>query len=148
MHNFTLSANDTSGNTAYNIVIVTVMLDDIAPVIIYSPSAISYSQGATNIIRNWTATDDFMDYYTITIDGEEIVHANWETENIEFDFAGLIAGSHEVTLTVFDLGGNSVQSTVSVIVSPAILTVYLSVIAIGSVAFIALIGIVWFVRYR
>ncbi|MBE0526656.1 MAG: hypothetical protein IH631_06910 [Candidatus Thorarchaeota archaeon] len=148
VHNFTLSVNDTSGNTAYDIVYVTVMLDDVAPVIIYTPSAVSYSQGEIGIIRNWTATDEFMDYYTIIIDGEEVVHADWETETIEFDFAGLIAGSHEVTLTVFDLGGNSAQSTVTVTVSPAYIMAYLSILAIGSVAFIALIVIVWFVRYR
>ena len=148
VHNFTLSVNDTSGNTAYDIVYVTVMIDDITPIITYTPGVVSYSQGETSIIRNWTATDDFMDYYTITVDGEEIVHADWVTENIAFDFAGLIAGSHEVTLTVFDLGGNSAQSTVTVTVSPAYIMAYLSSLAIGSVAFIALIVIVWFVRYR
>ena len=148
VHNFTLSANDTSGNTAYDIVYVTVMLDDIAPVIVYAPGAVTYGQGEINIVRNWTATDDFMDYYIIAIDGEEIVHADWETETIEFDFAGLLAGSHEVILTVHDLGGNSVQSTVLVTVSTASIVTYLNVIAIGSVAFLALIAIVWFVRYR
>lgn len=147
-HNFTLSANDTSGNTAYDYVIVTVKADDIDPVLVYEPAAIFYSQGATNIIRNWTVTDDFMDYYTITIDGEEVEHADWETENIEFDFAGLLAGTHEVTLTAVDLGGNIVQSTVVVTVSSPPLVTYLYILAIGSVAFIAIVAIVWFVRYR
>ena len=93
-------------------------------------------------------TDEFKDYYTIAIDEEEIVHADWETENIEFDFAGLQVGTYEVTLTVFDLGGNSVQSAVTVIVGQAPIVTYMTVIGIGSIALIALIVIIWFVRYR
>ncbi|MGY5860507.1 MAG: hypothetical protein RTU63_14140 [Candidatus Thorarchaeota archaeon] len=148
VHNFTLSVNDTSVNTAYDTVVVTVKADDVTPVLVYEPDAIFYSQGETNIIRNWTVIDDFMDYYTITIDGEEVMHEDWVTENIEFDFAGMIAGVHEVTLTVFDLGGNSVQSTVVVTVSSASVMAYINVIAIGSIAFLVIVAIVWFVRYR
>jgi len=147
-HNFTLHVNDTSGNTAEDTVVVTVNADDIAPVIVFTPDEVYYSQGDLSIIRNWTATDEFMDHYTITIDDEEIVHAVWETENIEFDFSGLKAGTHEVTLTVFDLGGNSAQSTVTVVVSQAPIMNYITAIGIGSIALIAIIAIVWFVRYR
>ncbi|MCK4565895.1 MAG: hypothetical protein KAU48_01165, partial [Candidatus Thorarchaeota archaeon] len=156
VHNLTLFANDTSGNTANDTAVVTVLLDDIVPIIAHAPAAIYYSQGDINIIRNWTASDDFKDYYTITIDTiigdtittEEVVNADWETENIEFDFAGLLSGTYEVTLTVYDLGGNSAQSTVTVVVTQAYLVTYLTWMAIGSVAIIALIAIIWFVRFR
>jgi hypothetical protein len=148
VHNVTLHVNDTSGNEAEDTVVVTVNADDIAPVIVFTPETVYYSQGQTNIIRNWTATDEFMEYYTITIGDEEVVHADWETENIEFDFAGLLVGTYEVTLTVVDLGGNSVQSTVTVIVSQAPFVTYLTWISIGSIAIIAFIAIIWFVRYR
>jgi len=156
VHNFTLFANDTSGNTANDTVVVTVMSDDIVPVMVYSPDDIYYSQGDININRNWTASDDYMNYYTIdiatiigdTITTEEVVNAEWETENIEFDFAGLLSGTYDVTLTVYDIGGNSVQSTVRVVVTQAYLVTYLTWMAIGSVAIIALIAIIWFVRFR
>lgn len=148
VHNFTLHANDTSGNSAEDTVVVTVNVDDVAPVIVFTPDTIYYQQGQINIVRNWTATDDFKDYYTIAMDSVEIVHSDWETENIEYDFAGLRVGTYEFTLTVVDLGGNSVQSTVTVIVSQAIITTYLTWIAVGSVGIIALIAIIWFVRYR
>ena len=147
-HNFTLQANDTSGNDAEDLVVVTVKADDIAPVIVFTPDTVTYSQGETNIIRNWTATDDFMDYYTITVDGIEVIHADWVTENIEFDFAGLLVGTYDVVLTVVDLGGNSVQSTVTIIVSQSPIVTYLIVIAMGSIGVIAFIAIIWFVRYR
>ena len=132
------------------------MLDDIVPVMVFTPDDIYYSQGDINIIRNWTASDDFMDYYTITIatiigdtiTTEEVVNADWETENIEFDFAGLLSGTYDITLSVFDLGGNSVQSTVRVVVTQAYLVTYLTWMTIGSVAIIALIAIIWFVRFR
>lgn len=156
VHNFTLFANDTSGNTANDTVIVTVMPDDTVPIIAHAPADISYSQGDLNIIRNWTTSDDFMDYYTITvatiigdtITTEEVVNADWETDYIEFDFAGLLSGTYDVTLTVFDLGGNSAQSTVRVVVTQAYLVTYLTWMAIGSVAIIALIAVIWFVRFR
>ena len=147
-HNFTLAANDTSGNTSYDSVIVIVNADDTVPLLVYEPGAVTYSQGSVNIIRNWTVTDDFKDNYTIAIDGVEIVSAAWETDNIEFDFSGLSVGVHEVVLTVYDIGGNTLSSTVTVTVTQAPIVTYLYVIGIGSVAFIALIAIVWFVRYR
>ena len=156
VHNFTLFANDTSGNTANDTAVVTVISDDTVPIMVYTPDDIYYSQGDINIIRNWTASDDFKDYYTITITttiddtitNDEVVNADWETENIEFDFAGLLSGTYEVTLAVFDLGGNSVQSAVTVTVTQAYVVTYLTWITIGSVAIIALIAIIWFVRFR
>jgi len=148
VHNFTLHVNDTSGNSAEDTVVVTVKADDIAPVIVFTPDEVYYSQGDLDVIRNWTATDEFMDHYTITIDDEEIMHADWETENIEFDFSGLRVGTYEVTLTVFDLGGNSAQSTVTVAVSPAPIVNYITAISLGSVVLITIIAIIWFVRYR
>ncbi|MGY5872347.1 MAG: hypothetical protein RTV72_08890 [Candidatus Thorarchaeota archaeon] len=148
VHNFTLYVNDTSGNSAQDSVQVTVKLDDVVPIIVFTPEAITYDQGATNIIRNWTATDDFMDYYTITVDGEEVINEDWVTENIEFDFAGFEAGSHEVILTVYDMGGNSVESTVTVTVTQPYVMAYLIAMAVGSLAIIAFVMIVWFVRWR
>jgi len=148
LHNFTLSANDTSGNTAYDSVIVIVNADDTVPVLVYEPSAITYSQGAASVIRNWTVTDNFKDYYIITIDDEEIVNTAWESDNIEFNFAGLSLGIHEVVLTVYDLGGNSLSSTVTVTVTQSPIVTYMYVLGIGAIAFIALIAVVWFVKYR
>ncbi|MFW9847192.1 MAG: hypothetical protein ACFFD6_10615, partial [Candidatus Thorarchaeota archaeon] len=111
---FTLSANDTSGNIGTDDATVIVNRDDVDPVITYEPPAITYSQGARIILRNWTATDEFKDTYTISVDDVLIVSEDWDSQTIEFDFSGLNAGVHEVVLTVYDLGGNSATSTVSV----------------------------------
>jgi hypothetical protein len=148
VHNFSLYANDTSGNTAINSVLVTVIGDTTAPVITYSPSAIRYAQGTTNEVYNWTATDDFKDYYEILVDGVVIVNATWSNERIEFDFSGLSQGEHNVILRVYDIGSNMAESVVLVTVTASVASVYLSYIAFIAVGLIVVIAAIWFVRYR
>lgn len=148
VHNFTLYANDTSGNTAFHSVLVTVNRDDISPLIITSPPEIYYSQGAGNIIYSWTATDDFKDYYTIEVDGVIIESEDWTSETIEFDFSGLIQGEHEVILKVYDLGGNMAESIVLVHVSAPVVLGYLMAAGLISLGIIVVLVLIWFVRYR
>jgi hypothetical protein len=147
-HNFTLYANDTSGNTATHSVLVTVLRDDVLPVITYTPADIYYAQGDTHHVYNWTASDDFKDYYEIRVDGVVVFTADWTTAIIEFDFSGLRQGQHNVTLKVYDLGGNMAESIVIVYVSASTASVYLTSAALLAVGVIAFIGIIWFVRYR
>ncbi|MHA2144212.1 MAG: hypothetical protein ACXAB0_02100 [Candidatus Thorarchaeota archaeon] len=148
VHNFTLYANDTSGNTAMHSVLVTVNGDDVNPVIVFVPADIFYSQGTGNQVFNWTATDDFKDYYTIEVDGEVVVTEDWLTDDIEFDFAGLLQGEHVVTLKVYDLGGNMVESSVLVHVSASTVEGYLMTAGLITLGAIVVIGLIWFVRYR
>ena len=148
VHNFSLYVNDTSGNSAMHSVLVTVLGDDVDPLITYTPADISYAQGDTHLVLNWTASDDFMDYYEILVDDVVIVTEDWTTENIEFDFSGLAQGQHTVTLRVYDLGGNMAESIVTVTVSASTAFVYLTSAALVAVGIIALIAIIWFVRYR
>jgi hypothetical protein len=148
VHNFTLYANDTSGNTATYSVLVTVLRDDITPMIIYSPPDLAYAQGDLVPMKNWTATDDFKDYYTISVDGEIRVNTTWISDNIGFDFSGLIEGSHTVTLKVYDRGGNYAESTVTVLVSQSTVSRYIIYSGLVILAAIGLVALVWFVRYR
>jgi archaellum component FlaG (FlaF/FlaG flagellin family) len=145
---FRLFVNDTSGNNATDDATVTVNRDDTVPIITYTPPDLAYAQGAGSIVRNWTATDDFKSTYTIAIDGIIYVSEDWESETIEFDFAGLSTGIHEVTLTVHDLGGNSASSTVTVSVGMSDEMYYLAAAAIGVVAVVVIAAIVWYIRYR
>ena len=148
VHNFTLYVNDTSGNTAMHSVLVTVLGDEIDPVITYTPATIYYAQGDTHQTYNWTASDDFMDYYEILVDGVVVITADWATNTIAFDFSGLRQGLHNVTLRVYDLGDNTAESIVMVHVSASTASVYLTSALLLTVGVIALIGIIWFVRYR
>ena len=148
VHNFTLYVNDTSGNSAMHSVLVTVLGDDVDPVITYTPADIYYAQGDTHQLFNWTASDDFMDYYEILIDNEVVFTADWTTTSIEFDFSGLQQGPHNVTLRVYDLGGNMAESIVMVYVSTSTASVYLTSAVLLAAGVVAIIGIIWFVRYR
>ncbi|MHA1963379.1 MAG: hypothetical protein ACW97G_02235 [Candidatus Thorarchaeota archaeon] len=148
VHNFSLHVNDTSGNTAMHSVLVTVLGDTVDPVITFTPADIYYAQGDTHQVFNWTATDDFMDYYEILVDGELVFSADWTTTIIEFDFSGLRLGEHTVTLKVYDLGGNMVESDVMVYVSASTASVYLTYVALLAAGVIVFIGLIWFVRYR
>jgi hypothetical protein len=148
VHNFTLYANDTSGNSAASWVLVTVIGDTTPPEIVFEPDSVYYARGDTNIIRNWTATDESKDYYTIAVDGDVIVNTTWAADKIEFDFSGLSTGSHNVTLTVYDLGGNTASSTVSVFVSIPTVQTYLTAIAIGVAVLVGVIFVIWYIRFR
>ncbi|MHA1576563.1 MAG: hypothetical protein ACTSU3_04310, partial [Candidatus Thorarchaeota archaeon] len=148
VHEYVFMANDTSGNFANDSVTVTVVSDDVAPVITYEPGTIAYAQGDENIIRNWTAVDEYMDHYVIKVDGFVIVSELWDSETIDFDFSGLVAGAHTVELTVYDLGGNSDSSVVEVLVSaPTALTALLLTAGIA-VALIVVGLIYWRIRFQ
>ncbi len=147
-YNYTLWVNDTSGNWATDEVTVTVKADDVTPVFSYEPPTVYYAQGALEVIRNWTVTDDFMDTYTITVDGAVIETGEWISDTIEFDFAGLLAGTHEVILTVTDLGGNTASSAVQVVVSASTGSIIL-LLMVALVGVIIVAGVlIWFIKYR
>ncbi|RLI58186.1 MAG: hypothetical protein DRP09_00155 [Candidatus Thorarchaeota archaeon] len=148
VHNFTIYVNDTSGNTASDWVLVTVNGDTIPPVVVYAPDDIYYPQGDRVPVKNWTITDDFKDYYTISVDGVVVVTEDWTDSIIEFDFSGLQVGVHNVTLTVYDLGGNSVSSTVQVFVSTPTIQRYMIGAGIGVAVLIGVLVVVWFVKFR
>ena len=145
---YRFTANDTSGNTSYDDVIVTVNRDDTIPVFLYEPASVFYAQGDSNIVRNWTVTDDYKVNYEIYVDGALVISNVWDSNTISFDFSGLSEGSHNVTLIVYDLGGNSAASTVEVLVGSAIVVTY--AVLIGSfVGILIVIGIiVWYFKYR
>jgi hypothetical protein len=148
IYNFTLWINDTSNNWASDQVLVTVKRDDVMPVFTYVPPTISYGQGDTDLVRNWTVTDEFMQSYTIAVDGNVVVQGAWTSETISFDFSGLEQGVHYVTLNVTDLGGNVASSTVEVDVGPPTALIAVDAAAVLAVAIIVIGVVVWYAKYR
>jgi len=145
---YRFTVNDTSGNTAFDEAVVKVLRDSTIPVFLFEPSTVFYSRGDSNIIGNWTVTDDYQVSYNIYVDGVLVETGDWDSNTISFDFEGLAEGSHNVTLIVYDLGGNSASSIIEVIVGPPLLNTY--VILIGSFAgLLVVIGVLlWYFRYR
>ncbi len=148
LHVYVLRVNDTSGNEATDEVLVTVQSDTVPPQIIFSPETIYYYQGDLRVIRNWTATDEYKDYYTIEVNGFIVEQGDWTTESVEFDFSGLAQGEHWVVLTVYDIGGNSASAAVKVVVSPPalfiVMTLFGGIIALAIVIYFVL----WYLRRR
>jgi hypothetical protein len=71
----------------------------------------------------WTGTSGFKASYQITNDGEVLVDKLWMTKNIYYDLpSDLAIGSHEYTLTVYDLAGQSVSDSVMVTVTTPTVT--------------------------
>jgi len=65
----------------------------------------------------WTGKSVFKDYYQITKDGELLVKDTWMTAKISYELpSDLAVGTHEYTLTVVDLAGQSVSDTIKVTV--------------------------------
>lgn len=148
LHVYVLRVNDTSGNEATDEVLVTVQTDTVRPQIIFSPETIYYYQGDLRVIRNWTATDEYKDYYTVEVNGFIVEQGDWTTESIDFDFSGLAQGEHWVVLTVYDIGGNSASAAVKVVVSPPamfiVITLFGGIIALAIVIYFVL----WYLRRR
>ncbi|MFQ5822235.1 MAG: aryl-sulfate sulfotransferase [Candidatus Heimdallarchaeota archaeon] len=69
----------------------------------------------------WTGKSIFKDYYQITKDGELLVKDTWTSAKIFYELpSDLGLGTHEYTLTVVDLAGQSVSDTIKVTVEATV----------------------------
>jgi len=83
-----------------------------------SPEDLICDQGVNDCQAiSWTGTSGFKTSYQISKDRELLVDEPWMTKQIYYDLpSNLAIGSHEYTLTVFDLAGQSVSDKVTVTV--------------------------------
>ncbi len=116
-YNYTLWVQDIGGNTATDTAWVYVV-DGTAPTI-SSPSDIEYEEGDTGNQISWTATDLHPVSYEIFINGSSIGSYDWTVDTIIVSVDGLAVGTHLVTLTVTDIGGNTASNSILVIVTSA-----------------------------
>ena len=113
IYNYTVVVGDTSGNTTKDTVFVTVQ--DGFPSI-DTPSNIEYDEGTTGNIIQWQPTDLHPDNYTIYHDSLVLRSGTWNStgEFIRISVDGLAMGTHNYTLVVRDVGGNTARHTVFV----------------------------------
>ncbi|MCH8906174.1 MAG: hypothetical protein IH840_03710 [Candidatus Heimdallarchaeota archaeon] len=116
---FNITVFDTSFNSVWDIVLVTVngVVDSTAPVIT-SPADISYEEGTTGNLISWTGTDDNPGTFTITRDGQEVAKGDWNSGTaITINVDGLAAGAtYTFIITIYDSRDNSVFDFVTVTV--------------------------------
>lgn len=118
---FTMFANDTSGNSETATATVRVYPSE-APVFISKPpDTYDMVEGSTGNVLNWTVTDRSPAYYLIYVDGDLKENSTWSSGiPIEYNIDFLEEGTHNVTIVVYDLVGNSNSHTVTVNVSAPI----------------------------
>ncbi len=96
---------------------VSVSVDDSVAPLIDSPSDLSFVEGDTTASITWTPTDSYPSTYEI-LDNETVLESgDWDGSQITIRLDTLTIGLHVITLTVYDLGGNSISDEVHVTVT-------------------------------
>ena len=116
-YSYTIYLYDSSGNSATDSVIISV-LDTKNPVITH-PSDTTYSEGTTANTISWTATDIHAGTYVVYIDNIlDNTATSWTTSTpIVYNIDGLLKGTHEVTILASDSSGNFVMDNVTVTIT-------------------------------
>ncbi|MHA2192140.1 MAG: hypothetical protein ACXAAR_01795 [Candidatus Thorarchaeota archaeon] len=122
-YNFTLLVFDFGGNKGNDTVMVYVS-DGTAP-IIDEPSDINYNEGEPGGSIVWSPSDSYPSSYEIYLNDVLIKSGLWNSslETITVSVTGQPRGTHNFTLAVYDLDGNSASDSVDVFVSDATLPV-------------------------
>ena len=117
-YNLTIVFRDTSGNIDNQTYWITVLRDDIPPVIVQQPTNTSYQDITTNNVISWTAIDTIKaGNYTVYIDSVPITTADWINNTavpVNIDY--LSVGLHNVTIVFRDGENNSITDTIWVTV--------------------------------
>ncbi len=139
--------SDYDGETSYEIgngiVVNPIPLsDNLVPSVIGSED-IRLDEGDGVQIIHWNATDAFMSFYELWLDGEMISEGSWYSRQFSLNLAEIELGSHNYTAVFIDAAGNegSDQIWVSVLVNVfggegTVLVLYGSLMSVGLVLLI------------
>ena len=122
--NHTIRAWCASASSAQFIDIPIDVLDvpDVTLPIIDSPGDIEYVVSTTGHNIVWSPSDDNPSQFTIQVDGLVVLSGGWNGQPIVINVDYLSPGTYGYTLTVIDIGGNTVSDTVMVTVTGEINT--------------------------
>ncbi|MHA2300263.1 MAG: hypothetical protein ACXACD_04845 [Candidatus Thorarchaeota archaeon] len=122
-YNFTLVVYDIGGNRGNDTVMVYV--SDGTPPTIDTPPDINYNEGDAGGLIVWSPTDSYPSSYEIYLNEVLIKSGLWNSslETITISVTGQPRGTHNFTLAVYDIDGNSKSDSVDVVVSDATLPV-------------------------
>ncbi len=116
VYNYTLIVNNTKGVSVSDIVFVTVY--DGTPPTIDHPDDFSYNAEETGNVIEWNPEDSHPDNFEIYRNGTTVKSGLWNSteETITISVDGLGSGTHNFTILVVDIGGNTVSDQVMVLV--------------------------------
>ncbi|MFX1603305.1 MAG: NosD domain-containing protein, partial [Promethearchaeota archaeon] len=113
-YNYTVVLHDTSGNSANDTVLVTVV-DTTAPTIDH-PSDLVYETGTLGHWITWSPSDPYPDSYEVLRNGTPLTSAPWDGSTIAISVDGLSVGVYNYTVLVTDTHSNLASDTVLVTV--------------------------------
>ncbi|RMG28551.1 MAG: hypothetical protein D6732_18575 [Methanobacteriota archaeon] len=127
VYNFTLAANDTSGNQITTSVFITVT-DLTVPIITSQPNTpVSYNEGSTGNLLTWTATDKHAGTAQLFRNGTAIASQSWTSgAPNSFNVDGLSLGVYNFTVVFTDQYGNAVSHQVILTVTDGTSPVFIS----------------------
>ncbi len=111
-YNYTLTVYDIGDNTVSDTVFVSVV--DTTPPTIDSPSDVNYELGTTGNSITWTPSDLDPDHYELYQNDSLLGSWVWDGSPIVVDVDGLGVSTYNYTLTVYDVGDNTISDTVFV----------------------------------
>ena len=100
------------------------LLSDGTSPVIDNPQDVEIADTDIGAYLTWSPIDNYPDYYTLLVDGTPDFSGDWCNETISVPLDGFAAGSYNLTMVVYDCGGNynwdSVQLNVLETIPPAI----------------------------
>jgi len=118
VHEIEVVAHDIAGNTHSETIEVTVV--DTTTPIISEPPDFEFVEGWVSQIITWEVSDIRPDSFEILDNGSQIHSGSWTLAStaIEITVDSIGRGVHNITLIVYDAGGNSASDSVFVTVTP------------------------------
>ena len=113
-HTLVITVTDIDLNSVSDTVMIHVF-DDTVP-IINNPPNFEIFYGVTGNEIVWVADDLNPDDYIAMMNGFEYATGSWTSGEVPLNIDGLSVGPHHFTMTVYDLDGNSVSDSVSILV--------------------------------
>jgi parallel beta-helix repeat protein len=138
--NYTVQVEDVDGNTAQDVVMVTVF--DGTPPTLDRPNDVLLEEGTTDYTVTWNPIDHHPESYVITRNGVTIASGSWNSTNeiISVFLGDYLAGEYNLTLIVTDIGGNSASDSVQVTVRMGLGGIAMYALGFGSaVAVLAIV---------
>lgn len=120
IYEFNCSLTDEKGNSVWDLVVVTIIpvQPDNSPPTINPLSPVTIEVGTTGNNLSWICFDTHPFVYRITVNEIEVIFSPWHGENITYNLDYLEVGNWKINLTVWDLVGNNITSSVEVTVIP------------------------------
>lgn len=120
-YNYTLWANDTIGNEAWDSVMV--LVEDTTAPTVSSPEDFEHVIDESVPVIIWQVSDDNPSNYSIYVDDVLVRQATWGPEDmITFSFDESRPGTYEVRIVVRDMSGNSAEDVVIVTIRQSRIT--------------------------